>query len=253
MTDPIHVFIGGTREHEIPTAVLAHSILARTSREVVIRPLHLESVPIPVPVDPANRQVTTFSFQRFIIPEALGFTGRGIYLDSDMLVFGDIGELWDTPFPPGSLVQMCPGWQSAVMLIDAAVGWKISELVARLDAGTLSYKNMVNVKALGQSTDSLDWSWNCMDNYPDGCRLLHFTHMDSQPWLTARHELGRAWEAAFVAAFRDGMVTAENVHDAIRLQWVRPSLAGLIGEEAPYDDSAFVFPHRRRKRGEVVA
>lgn len=252
MADPVRVFIGGTAEHDLPTAVLTHSILKHARRDVEIRLLTDTGINVPVPKDPHNRQVTSFSFQRFLIPEAINFEGRGIYLDSDMVVFRDIGELWDCPFPNGSLVQMCPGWQSAVMLIDGRCGWKISELVQRLDRGELTYRNMVNVKALGHSTDSLPALWNCMDHMPEGCRLLHFTHMSSQPWLNSKHELGRVWEAALVDAMKDGAVSPEMVRDAIRLQFARPSLAILMEEEPPYEDVHFVPPHLRRKLGSAA-
>ena len=39
---------------------------------------------------------TGFSFSRFRIPQLCNWTGRGIYLDADMLVFTDIARLWQT-------------------------------------------------------------------------------------------------------------------------------------------------------------
>ena len=56
------------------------------------------SVTRPEPRARRNRARTPFSFAWFAIPELCGHAGRAIYLDSDMLVFGDINELESMPF-----------------------------------------------------------------------------------------------------------------------------------------------------------
>jgi hypothetical protein len=246
--ETIKVFVGGTDEHEIAFNVLAHSIYSRTTREVEVVRLDRVGITAPVPVNPKNRQVTTFSFARFFIPEALGFTGRGVYLDSDMVVLSDIGELWDTPFLENSLVQMCPGWQSAVMLIDGRVGWKIDELVARLDRGELGYKSLVNVVALGHASNSLDGRWNHTDHLEPDTKLLHYTAMDTQPWLFRGHPLGHVWETELRSAIAAGMVTRDELARSVQAGYVRPSLMAIVDEEPPYDDAAFIFPHRARRK-----
>lgn len=253
--DAVQVFIGGGNAEWLPTAVLEFSIRRHTARLVQVTPLAgVEmSIPIPVPKDPRNRAVTSFSFQRFLIPQALDFQGRGIYLDSDMLVVGDIGELWDNPFPAGSEVQMCPGWQSAVMLIDAKIGWRIDGLINLMDRGGIRYKDLVNVKALGGATNSLPPEWNCTDR-PDPnamdvkrAKLLHYTDMNLQPWLHAKHPHGALWTTELLEAIRAGFLRVEDVLREIEYGHVRPSLALVVDCEPPYADAQFVMPHHRPK------
>lgn len=246
MGDVIRVFVGGTREHWLPTKVLEHSILRHTDSDVQVTPLC--DVPIAIP-DIGRSTPTTFSLQRFLIPEACGFEGRGIYLDSDMVVKSDIRGLWDAPFPDQCLVQVCHDWQSAVMLIDAAVGWRIADLAAHVRDGHWTYARLSSLKVFpaGTSQNSLPRGWNCCDTPCDPCHLLHFTRMSTQPWLWANHEFGTHWTNELVECLASGFVTREDVIDEINLGHIRPSLALLIGEEAPYEDAQFVFPNDKRK------
>lgn len=261
--EAIQVFVGGGVEHTLPTAVLEFSIRSRSQRLIQVTPLLAveREIPIPVPRDPAQRAVTSFSFQRFLIPQALGFVGKGIYLDSDMVVRADIGELWDTPFPGadrfppvGAEVLMCPGWQSAVMLIDSKVGWCIDGLINLLDQKATTYKHLVNVKAVATCANVLDPLWNCIDR-PDPmamdvkhAKLLHYTDMNLQPWLYSRHPHGGEWRKELRAAIDAGFIDKEDVLREIEAGHVRPSLALVVDEEPPYDDKQFVYPDVKRKQ-----
>lgn len=250
--DVIKVFVGCSEVEWLPFQVLAHSIISRTERPCEVIPLYEVNIPIPVPRDPAQRPVTNFSFQRFLIPQALGAKGRGIYLDSDMICRGDIGELWDHPFPADSHVQMCPCWSSACMLIDAEkTGWRIDGLVSLINTGALTYNKLMKVTPLGNCTPSLPQVWNAMDrpgpmDTTNG-KILHYTNMDTQPWLKRGHINGALWSNELLAAIAAGWITREDVLSEIQRGHVRPSLALTVGEEQPYEDTQFVFPHRRPK------
>ena len=97
-----------------------------------------------------------FSFSRFLIPELAGYEGRALYLDSDMLVFGDIAELATHPFDGKALLCTSqpetppqwrhkgdffkPGRHAAVMLYDCSrLDWKIDDIVRGLDDGRYDY------------------------------------------------------------------------------------------------------------------
>src|SRR5438105_13510003 len=109
---------------------------------VDVLPLHQTCLEIPMPKDVVNLPRTPFSFQRFLIPAVKGYSGRGIYLDSDMQVFKDIRELWTLPFDGSDLlgVQSQIGSerrpQFSVMLLDCeALAWKITDIVEGVAAG----------------------------------------------------------------------------------------------------------------------
>lgn len=249
--DVIKVFVGASETEWLPAQVLAHSIYKHTDRPCEVVSLCDVPIPIPVPKDPSQRPVTRFSFQRFLIPQALGYKGRGIYLDSDMIAVADIGELWDSPFPEGMHVQMCPCWSSACMLIDSRCGWSIEGLVSLIDTKVMTYNKLMKVTPLGECAASLPQAWNTMDRPLPmdvaNAKILHYTNMDTQPWLMRGHMHGALWSSALLAAIADGFIERDEVLQEIQRGHVRPSLALVIGEESPYEDELFVMPHRRQK------
>jgi len=247
VADPIRVFVGGTDEHRLAAKVLEYSILEHASRDVEFHMIADCGVPHP---DIGRLTPTSFSLQRFMIPEICNFTGRAIYLDSDMIVRTDIAALFDSPFPPGAMVQSCPGWQSAVMLIDCRIGWKVAEIGDRIQRGEWKYPSVSSLKVFGETIISrtLPKQWNCMDVPCNPCYLLHYTGMRTQPWLYAKHEHGWIWEQGLSAALSAGFIHSQDVMDAINAGYVRPSLALLMCDEPPYDDSQFVYPDDLRKQ-----
>src|SRR5215471_10266945 len=96
MSETIEIFVGADRSQLMAVAVLEHSIRRHTGRRVQVCPLI--DLDLPEPRDIRQGSRTNFSFARFAIPELAGYAGRALYLDADMLVFRDIGELWDIPF-----------------------------------------------------------------------------------------------------------------------------------------------------------
>lgn len=251
-SDTIRVFVGGQREHWLPFKVLEHSIRSRTKSPVEIKLIGDTLPNLPEPRDKSNRPATSFSLQRFAIPELCGFAGKGIYLDSDMIVCGDIAELWNTPFPRGSTVQACPGWQTAVLLWDCSCRLTVAGLVANMDADRRSYKTLMNCKGIPGVSRSLDPLWNCMDRYDQmglpGAKLLHYTSMPTQPWLKTGHQFESAWIDELKAALHSHAISYLDLLREIDMRHVRPSLAGIVGEVQPYDDSNFTAPNDRRKR-----
>jgi hypothetical protein len=250
--EPIRIFVGGCAEHWLPTKVLEYSILRRTHRQFEFGRLWDCPLECPIPIDPDNRPATSFSLQRFLIPELCNFEGKGIYLDSDMIVWGDISELWETPFQNGTKVLAPPGWQSAVMLWDCTYQVKVAELVTEMDSGKRTYSQLMKLKGLEGVSRTIDPNWNCMDR-PDlkgmispGSRLLHYTDMKHQPWLKAGHPAEEVWVRELKAALRAGHITREDILREVNLRNVRPSLALLVGAEPSGSDEKFVFPNDRR-------
>jgi hypothetical protein len=83
------IFIGVDQRQPVAWVVLANSIIRHASVPVAITPLMLETLPI------KRRGLTTFTYSRFLVPYLCGFRGRALFLDADMLVRGDIQEVWD--------------------------------------------------------------------------------------------------------------------------------------------------------------
>jgi hypothetical protein len=242
--EPITVFVGTQPEQMLAFKVLEYSIRKYSSMNVQVRALHetvnAAHIAIPEPVDPKNRPRTPFSFQRFIIPELMQYRGRAIYLDSDMQVFRDMRELWDWPFKGAQILAVrgpedtgrIP--QFSVMVLDCEnLRWQIEELVAGLDSRKWSYEQLVyEMAAAGRVSAELPESWNELERYTaSGTALLHYTDMDSQPWLTTENILGYVWCRDLFDAVSAGFISRAMIDDHIANGWVRPSLAHQLDHD----------------------
>ncbi len=261
------VFVAATPAEWLPTRVLHFSIHEHASTPVELTPLWELKRPIPIPRDLDHRPRTPFSFQRFLIPEACQFEGRAIYLDSDMQVFHDIAELWDTPLNGCTLQTTVEGndgrrGQFSVMLLDCArLGWNVDDIVARLDEGSLTYHALMYDMCLAPSIGrEISAHWNSLERYlPGQTRLLHYTDMNTQPWVSSANPLGALWIACLRRAVSAGFITPDELAREIDQGHVRPSLAAQLdsGEDDPRRlgpaaralDRNFVAPYRSIRAG----
>lgn len=262
-TDPIRIYCGADRSQRLPFRVLEHSI-----RRHCARPLEIHAIDngdAPAVSDPRYAPYTEFSFARFAIPALAGRHGQAVYMDSDMLVFRDIGELWDAPFhgakiliEQGSRAQRDRGKHAAVMLLDcAALPWDVGRIVADLGV-RYDYNALMAIDPLlatGEMAERIPAGWNDLDHYdPARTRNLHFTEIRTQPWVCATHPHGGLWVAELRLALEAGRVTPEEIRTEIAEGFARPSLAlelglapgaGAPAAMAAHDRAAGFVAHRR--------
>ena len=266
--DPIRIFCGGDRSQRLPFKVFAHSVQRHTARAVEVRTI--DNALSPIPDDPRYQPYTEFSFARFVIPSLCAYEGRAVYMDSDMLVSADIGELWDTDLQGASIAiekgsrdQADRGKHAAVMLLDCAkLPWKVEEIVAGL--GTrYAYKALMQVDPLlqpGMMRELIPAGWNELDHFEPGrTRNIHYTKIVTQPWVHAGHPHGRPWVEEVARMLEAGVLSAEEIREEVKLGYVRPSLLAELGiaegGNAPasldlqalqaFDDAAGFIPHRK--------
>lgn len=92
--EPIKVFIGFDPRETAAFHVLAHSFYSHSTVPVTICPVMLGPLK-PVFDRPREKlQSTDFSFSRFLTPYLSGFSGWSLFTDCDMLLRGDLAELW---------------------------------------------------------------------------------------------------------------------------------------------------------------
>lgn len=231
---PVRVYVGSQDEQMLAVKVLEHSIRRHASMTVEVHPLHLSGVQFARPKESKNWPRTPFSFQRFAIPMLAGHKGRAIYVDSDMQVFRDIRDLWTLPFGDAQLLaaEAAPGDTSrrpqfSVMLLDCEnLAWTPDTIVESLDSGRLSYEQLMFDMALARKVSpSISHHWNSLERFdPARTCLLHYTDMQTQPWVYTKNANGHLWVRELLLAIDKGFITVDEVREHVDRGWVRPSL-----------------------------
>lgn len=243
--EPIRVYVGTDRSQALAVKVLEYSIKKHTSAVVEVIPMC--DLDIPIPKDPKQRQRTGFSFARFCIPKLNGYKGRAIYMDADMMVFKDIRELWNWPMKdykiaiqktltetetqvsankadaPVKRIRQC-----AVMLLNCeALDWDIQKIINGLDNNDYTYTQLLHELCLLKDEEIgeiLPFEWNSLEHYDNNTRLLHFTDMGTQPWVSTFNKHGWQWLSYVDEMIANGALTLEEVQEEIRQTYFRPSL-----------------------------
>lgn len=146
------------------------------------------------PIDqawPKRGHGTPFSPFRMAVPELCEFQGKAIYLDVDMLLLGDIAELWRWP---QKAPYLCNGQgRTEVALIEC---FAFSPLTwPSIDRMQTSFIPLVQLRAELRRMDYLDetlpWTWNSCDVCLPDARLIHYTsvpHQPYKPYTTVRYK-----------------------------------------------------------------
>jgi hypothetical protein len=260
---PIRVYVGATEVEMLPVKVLEYSIRKHASMSVEVIPLHQSGLEIPLPRDAKNQPRSPFSFQRFLIPALTGYRGRAIYLDSDMLVFKDIRALWTLPFVGAELLVVCepdnsgrrPQFSVVVLNCDN-LRWDIREIVQDLDQGQLNYEELMYEMTIAKNVrPDIDPAWNMLERFCEReTALLHFTDMNTQPWVSRENPLGYLWTRDLIEAIDAGALSTDFVKQEVAVGHVRPSLVYqlenriedglLLPRAARRMDRDFVPPYR---------
>ena len=252
LTEPIRIFVGTDETQTVAARVLEYTIRQHASRPVEI--VYLDSVKVPLPRDPKNRPRTGFSFKRFAIPSLCNYRGKAIYLDSDMIVFEDIAELWDTPMDTKSILctwQDAPpeawrdhesfqtGRQMSVMLMDCSrLHWDPVEIIRGLDEQHYTYSELMFDFCIVPSSEiaaTLPAQWNSLENFERGItKLLHYTVVPTQPWISDNNPLENLWIAFFAEAVAAGAISSTELRHAIDKGFVKPALASCLEPVPPF-------------------
>lgn len=258
----VRVFVACTPAEWLPMRVLEYSIRETSTLPLELIALNTFNRVIPTPIAVSNRPRTPFSFQRFLIPELCGYSGKAIYLDADMQVFSDIAQLWHQSFEGYDLVTVQEGHrgrhgQFSVMLLDcSALKWRIEDIISALDSGELDYPSlMYEMRVTSKIGRNLPAAWNSLEQFDEGrtC-LLHYTDMNTQPWISTANPLGHLWVACLRRALETGFISRTEVEREMYAGHVRPSLllqldTGIdcvlkLPDAARRLDRGFVAPYR---------
>ena len=94
---PIPIFIGYDPREATAYHTCANSIIRHASKPVAIIPLALNLFNdyTETHTDGSNQ----FIYSRFLVPHLMSYQGHAIFIDGDMIVRGDIVELWELANP----------------------------------------------------------------------------------------------------------------------------------------------------------
>ena len=250
MSEMIRVFVGTDRSQLLAVPVLDFSIRRHTADRVRVAPLI--DLDLPEPTDIRQRSRTNFSFARFAIPELCDYRGKAIYLDADMLVFRDIRLLWNLPIENRSMliqddlpehVQAQKAGapkkrvkQSAVMLINCErARWNVREIVGGLD-GRYTYEQlMYEFCFLPEDEIGFDvpFEWNSLEHYDVNTCLIHYTDMNTQPWVSPHNPWGWLWFDEVALMMKHDLLTLRDLREEVERGYLRPS-ALLELKERPH-------------------
>lgn len=161
------IFIGYDPRQPIAYNVLQHSIAVNSSEPVSITPLILLQLPI------KRRGLTEFTYSRFLVPYLCDFRGKALFLDADMVVTGDIAELFHAENMNAVSVMQDQArfeWASAMLFNCGACNRLVPEFVN-------DETNKLFDLAWAPYVGELPAEWNHCVGYaePKEAKLYHYT------------------------------------------------------------------------------
>ena len=222
------VVIGTQPAQYVAQRVLEYSIAKSASSEVDVRPMRQ-----------TRRAIggTQFGFVRFGVPHACGFRGRGIYLDADQVMLGDVHELaaqLEAPHAIGIVRDIegtfdgkpvAPRNETSMMVLDCEKlgDWnpdtmfdKVVPNDAPLAAGQIHYKDFMRLAWVDPETiQSIDPRWNHYNVVRDDTKLIHYSHVRAQPWKRPEHAYADFWAGWLSDAIGAGYVRRLDILKAV--------------------------------------
>jgi hypothetical protein len=126
------------------------------------------------------------------------------------------------------------------MLMDCAkLPWKVEEIIRGLDEHLYTYEELMTACCIvpdALKKPSLPFEWNSLEYYAEGkTRLMHYTDMPTQPWVSNQNPSGHLWYRLLREAVHEGFVTLDELYTEVRKGHVSPELPRWAGLPAPPD------------------
>lgn len=207
----LRIFIGWDSRFPEPADVLAYSIRKNASIDVEINYLKLDELNIAREYDPLAS--TEFTYSRFLVPHLCNFEGTGLFMDNDMLCFGDVARLAELPmedyalrvvkhdYQPKTSVKMYgavqtsyprKNWSSFMLMNCSKLKLWTKEVVETQTGAYLHRFQDIPDEQIGDVPDT----WNRLDSMDETTDLIHYT--EGGPWFEEykSHPHADVWFAA---------------------------------------------------------
>jgi len=169
--EPLRVFVGYDERQPVAYHVLCHSIMQSASVPVAITPLILHQLPID------RKELTDFTYSRYLVPYLCDYVGKAVFLDSDMLVLSDIAELFEAA--GNDAVSVVPFFGQFKFERPSVMVFNNDKCEVLTPKFINDVMNPVSDLAWAESVGSLPMDWNFLVGYstPEKTKpkLLHFT------------------------------------------------------------------------------
>lgn len=215
---PLQIFIGWDSREPAAFAVLADSILRRTTQAIAILPLRLDALRRIYTRERGPTESTEFSLTRFLVPYLSNYEGFSIFMDCDMLCQADIGDVMLYPLAdPGKALYVCPhdytpkgstkflgqrqtayprkNWTSFAVFDNARCSMLTPDYVNTATGLELHRLQWLRDEQIGHLP--LTWNW-LSDEYPENrdAQIVHYTN--GGPWFDSHKHCDHAdlWRVA---------------------------------------------------------
>lgn len=259
----IAVGIGCTHAQNLAAEVLIFSIKRSTQLRPTFIKLHQTPQWAEMTAELRANQRTPFSLQRFLLARHLldSSADIGVYLDSDMLVLRPLEQLVASFRATGckvATVQPLLEWQrrpqSSVLVMNREGAELIWASYQSFLSGLLSYDDLIYLRTIDE-IGNIEYCWNCLEFLDETTALLHYTDVETQPWLRNGNPNAGIWYAYLWRLAQDPR-GRDMLWDAVAKGYVRPSLLDMLelgpsrtalSNKAWFKDLFFVPPHRFTK------
>lgn len=220
----LRIFIGWDSRFPEPADVLRFSLLKHSSIPLDIRYLKLDELNLHREHDPLAS--TEFTYSRFLVPHLCGFQGKAVFMDNDMLCFGDIKQLDELDmtglalrvvkhnYTPANTIKMygCPqtsyprkNWSSLmVMNCEKLTLWTKQVVETQSGAFLHRFQDIPDAE-IGDVPEA----WNSLDWMDETTKLIHYTN--GGPWFKDYQDHPHAGEWF---RYRDEWKAGKNVDAA---------------------------------------
>lgn len=245
---PVNIFISSGEASLLERKVLIYSLHRNSGRKLDIRVFNgthnaiesdgLEPQLVPMSLKVKYQNVTEFSNYRFMVPEICGYQGRAISMDSDMIVLGDIGELFDSEMGDNNFLAKAEAygrnflglWGLSVMLINCArTRFDLELYYDEMQSGKYGYADLHQMQSRFLARHpfkigKLNPCWNEFDRCYSDTKLIHYTNLFSQPWKFRSHPYGNLWFEYFEEARSAGYITDLDIERTLVRAYARKDL-----------------------------
>jgi len=247
---PVRVFIGSGEASLLERKTLIHSLRENSRRKLDVYVFngthnsieHNDEPPVlaNLPLWIKYKNYTEFSNYRWLIPAICGHQGRAIFLDSDMVCLGDIGELFDTDINGCAMLAKAEAykgkqsWGMSNILFDCSkCHFDLEQIFQEMEQGYFTNTDFHQMApaflvkhpyAMGK----LDPSWNSFDYFDEHTRLIHYTNLRTQPWKFSGHPHESLWFKYFNDARTSGLITNSDIDKTLARAYARQDITNPV-------------------------